>query len=311
MRILIYGAGLIGGSIAKALALQGFDVYAINGTPLFFDGIKFFQAVEDLPKIHFDIICVAVPRGRNYEIYQDAFGQIKNLSCNFIVDCSSVQNQNEYLRGYFRGKFIPCHPIAGSEKVGFENSDAKILEGKSCIVIGANPPQMVVDFWHACKMETQIIPTTGQHDEIYAAVSHLPQLISFFLPEPHEHYTEFYRLKNSSREIWDEIFLHNYNNITPLFSDCHHWVRRFNDHHHLEKLIGNMFLECTNREFVQFSGTGFRTITMFADDGVIIHNRDRPFRLSDNRRELQKILINAENYILKLKKSHKPSSMTL
>ena len=310
MRVLIYGAGIIGGSIAKALVLQGFEVFSVNTTPLFFDGIKFFQTVEDLPNLHFDIICVAVPRGRNYEIYQDAFGKIKNLSCDFLVDCSSVQNQNEYLRGYFRGKFIPCHPIAGSEKVGFENSNAKILEGKSCIVIGANPPQKVLDFWHACKMETRIIATTQQHDEIYAAVSHLPQLISFFLPEPREPYTEFYRLKNSSRGIWDEIFVHNYNNIAPLFGDCYHFLS-FQDTDYLEKLIGNMFLECTNREFVQFSGTGFRTITMFADDGVIMRNRNESLALNKNITDLSKILQNAQNYLVELKKSHKPSSITL
>jgi prephenate dehydrogenase len=310
MRILIYGGGIIGGSIAKALVLQGFEVFCVNRTPLFFDGIKFFQSVEDLPNLHFDIICVAVPRGRNYEIYQDAFGKIKNLSCDFLVDCSSVQNQNEYLRGYFRGKFIPCHPIAGSEKVGFENSDAKILESKTCIVIGANPPQKVLDFWHACKMTTRIIATTQQHDEIYAAVSHLPQLISFFLPEPREPYTEFYRLRTSSREIWDEIFVHNYNNIAPLFGDCYHFLS-FQDTDYLEKLIGNMFLECTNREFVQFSGTGFRTITMFADDGVIMRNRNESLALNKNISDLSKILQNAENYLVGLKKSHKQSSITL
>ena len=310
MRVLIYGGGIIGGSIAKALVLQGFEVFCVNRTPLVFDGIKFFQTVEDLPNIHFDIICVAVPRGRNYEIYQDAFGQIKNLSYGFIVDCSSVQNQNEYLRGYFRGKFVPCHPIAGSEKVGFENSDAKILEGKTCIIIGQssvgdsqNPPQEVINFWHACKMETRIVVTTQQHDEIYAAVSHLPQLISFFLPEPREPYTEFYRLKNSSREIWDEIFLHNYNNILPLFASCYRFLS-FEDTDHLEKLIGNMFLECTNREFIKFAGTGFRTITMFA--GYDGHNSNDVVKA-----QLFKILQNAENCLVGLKKSHKPSSMTI
>ncbi len=310
MRVLIYGAGLIGGSIAKALVLQGFEVFCINRTPIVFNGIKFFQTVEDLPNLHFDIICVAIPRGRNYEIYQEAFGKIKNLSCDFIVDCSSVQNQNEYLRGYFRGKFIPCHPIAGSEKVGFENSDAKILEGKSCIVIGSNPPKKVLDFWHACKMQTQIIQTTGQHDEIYAAVSHLPQLISFFLPEPREPYTEFYRLKNSSREIWDEIFVHNYDNILPLFMSCYRWVRRHDNNIHLEKLISNMFLKCTNNEFIKLSGTGFKTITMFADDGVIMQKIDRPFSFIDDR-ELSTILQNAQNYLVELKKSHKISAITL
>ena len=80
MRVLIYGGGIIGGSIAKALVLQGFEVFCINRTPLVFDGIKFFQSTQKLPNIHFDIICVAVPRGKNYEIYQEAFGQIKNLS---------------------------------------------------------------------------------------------------------------------------------------------------------------------------------------------------------------------------------------
>ncbi len=307
MKILIYGAGVIGGSIAKALILQGFEVFCINRSPLSFDGIKFFQSVEELPNVHFDIICVAVPRGRNYEIYQETFGKIKDLSCDFIVDCSSVQGQNEYLRGYFRGKFIPCHPIAGSEKVGFDNSDAKFLEGKSCIVIGINPPQAVINFWHACKMKTRIIATYKEHDEIYAAVSHLPQLISFFLPEPRELCTEFYRLKSSSRGIWDEIFLHNMENIQPLLYILGANFIGINfissdQNMPFEKIISKLLLNSTRSDYQSFAGTGFETVTSCEN----ISNVN-----CDERGIVHEIINKAKIYLVELKKSHKPSSITL
>jgi hypothetical protein len=65
-----------------------------------------------------------------------------------------------------------------------------------------------------------------------------------------------------------------------------------------------MFLQCTNRDFVKFSGTGFRTITMFS--GYDGHNSNDVVKA-----QLFKILQNAENYLAELKKSHKPSSMTI
>ena len=317
MNVLIYGAGLIGGSIAKALSEKGgHNVYVVNRTQLSYSGITFVESVELIKNINFDIICVATPRGIHYEIYQDVFSKIKNLTTKFIIDCSSVQGQNEYLRGYFRGKFIPCHPIAGSEKTGFHNSDSNILKGKQCIVIGKNPPQEVLNFWDICQMQTNTIDTTQEHDTIYAAVSHIPQLIAFFLPEAREPYTEFYRLKNSSRIIWEEIFFHNMDRILSILSVHLRLLQMFheknlhdgtmiNNGDMIENIIGNMLYNGNRgHDNIQFAGSGFKTMTMFKDE-----NSDRLYK-SDTS-QVMEILENAYDYLLNIKDKYKISSINI
>lgn len=258
MKVLILSAGLMGGSIAKALIQKGHEVHSTTIIPLKYTGINFYTGYEKIPKLEYDIICICSPRGKKYEIYDEMFQVAdKNASSNtYIVDISSVQNRNNYYQLKYE-KFIPCHPIAGSEKRGFENSSAEILKGKQCLVIKENPPPEVKYFWEECGMIVDnSITSCMEHDRIFAKVSHLPQLISFnFPPEEKPEYKEFYRLKYSSREIWDEIFLHNKDWILSNLGDFpitfgNGW----------EEMLSNGFNAITNEE-TKYAGTGFRTIT--------------------------------------------------
>ncbi len=269
MRALILSTGLIGGSIAKALVNAGWEIHATTRKPLEFKGITFYTDYTDLIQHYgsYDIICICSPRGKNYEIYKEMFEIASKLSTHdtLIVDVSSVQNQNNLFQLKYRN-FIPCHPIAGSEKTGFENSSEEILQGRKCLVIHKNPPQKVLDFWHACGMIVDnSITSCMEHDRIFAKVSHLPQLISFNLPpEEKPEYKEFYRLKNSSREIWDEIFLHNWNWI---FQGLLEFTKKDSEilnneiFTNFEHIISRCFLEITTEREKKYAGTGFQTIT--------------------------------------------------
>ncbi len=212
MRALVLSCGLIGGSIAKSLVNEGWEVHATTRKLLTFEGIKFYTENKDIPQIDYDIICICSPRGKKYEIYNEMFALAESLSKlgTYIVDVSSVQNQNNLFQLKYHN-FVPCHPIAGSETTGFENSSPEILKGKKCLVVQNHPPHQVLDFWQACGMIVDnTITSCMEHDRIFAKVSHLPQLLSFNFPEEEKpEYKEFYRLKYSSRAIWDEIFLHN------------------------------------------------------------------------------------------------------
>lgn len=267
MKALIISAGLMGGSIAKALVKAGWEVHATTRKLLEFHGITFYTNFSQIPKIDFDIICISSPRGQKYEIYKTMFTEASKLSTKntFIVDISSVQNQNNFFQLKY-SNFIPCHPIAGSEKTGFENSSPEILKDKKCLVIKENPPQKILDFWASCGMIVDnSITSCMEHDRIFAKVSHLPQLISFNLPpEEKPQYKEFYRLKNSSREIWDEIFLHNKDWI---FQALLEFARKDSQilgnevFTNYEQVISRGFLEITTEKEKSYAGSGFKTIT--------------------------------------------------
>jgi prephenate dehydrogenase len=81
-----------------------------------------------------------------------------------------------------RAHFIGAHPMAGSEKTGWEHGSPGLFERRTCFVtpLADSEPVAVaatVGFWSALGAE---VVTVGadQHDEIVAHISHLPQVIA-------------------------------------------------------------------------------------------------------------------------------------
>ncbi|MEO7414022.1 MAG: prephenate dehydrogenase/arogenate dehydrogenase family protein [Opitutaceae bacterium] len=81
-----------------------------------------------------------------------------------------------------RGHFVGAHPMAGSEKTGWENSTAELFTHRPCFVTplaqtNASATETVTRFWHSLGAEVVSV-SPDQHDEIVAHVSHLPQVIA-------------------------------------------------------------------------------------------------------------------------------------
>ncbi len=81
-----------------------------------------------------------------------------------------------------RAKFVGSHPIAGSEKTGPEHASADLLRDKAVIVTPT--PQtdphraaQVADLWERLGARVTTL-TPCQHDQIFAATSHVPHLVS-------------------------------------------------------------------------------------------------------------------------------------
>jgi prephenate dehydrogenase len=124
-----------------------------------------------------------------------------------------------------RSHFIGAHPMAGSEKTGWENASTTLFEKRGCFVTpldGADPVAVatVVQFWHDLGAEvTTIAP--DQHDEITAHVSHLPQAVATslatFLATKNPQWRNLAgnglrdttRIAASDAAMWIEIFQQN------------------------------------------------------------------------------------------------------
>lgn len=81
-----------------------------------------------------------------------------------------------------KGHFVGSHPMAGSEKTGWEHGDAKLFEKRTCFVTplpetDAAALETVVRFWHDLGSEVVTV-APDQHDEIVANISHLPQVLA-------------------------------------------------------------------------------------------------------------------------------------
>jgi hypothetical protein len=142
-------------------------------------------------------------------------------------------------------RYIPAHPIAGSEKDGYQASSGKLFNGRKVILTPAmRTPQRAVkivnEFWQYCGCKVMQL-TSEQHDRIYACVSHIPQLLAFCYADfllskrftPHKNilsFNKFRRLAFSNRKLWHSIFNSNQDLLT-FYKES--FLNSINDHNSL------------------------------------------------------------------------------
>lgn len=78
--------------------------------------------------------------------------------------------------------FVGSHPMAGSEKTGWENGSATLFEHRTCFVtpLAVTDPkaaETVANFWQ--RLGANVVSIDPEkHDEIVAHISHLPQILA-------------------------------------------------------------------------------------------------------------------------------------
>lgn len=237
-KTLIIGLGLIGGSFAKSLrkhniskSIYAFDIdeeileLAKSDNVIDFGSDDFFNLEEDFKD--FDLIVLANPISTYEETLEDIADLVSNKTT--LIDLGSVKNIKEFIQilpKSLQHNFIPCHPIAGSDKNGFENSFAEIFEGKKFIICSKNEEEEKVKKIENLAKNIKAIPEfldAKKHDEIYALTSHLPQFLSFltrsFSPKNirDDFFKKAFRLDNSDPEVWEEIFAINEDNLEKFY----------------------------------------------------------------------------------------------
>ncbi|MGC1272887.1 MAG: prephenate dehydrogenase/arogenate dehydrogenase family protein [Planctomycetaceae bacterium] len=78
--------------------------------------------------------------------------------------------------------FVGSHPLAGSEKQGFENADANLFLDRVCVMTptGAEPASAVDRvhaFWRGLGSEVVTL-SPAEHDAVLARTSHVPHLVA-------------------------------------------------------------------------------------------------------------------------------------
>jgi cyclohexadieny/prephenate dehydrogenase len=102
-----------------------------------------------------------------------------------VTDVGSVKNviaraAHDAVKG--RGHFVGAHPMAGSEKTGWENSVANLFVDRVCFVTplsdtDSRSHRIAATFWQ--DLGARVVNVDPEiHDEIVAHISHLPQLIA-------------------------------------------------------------------------------------------------------------------------------------
>lgn len=236
-KIVIFGVGLIGGSFALALRKAN-AVQEIVGFGRSAVSLELAQQLNIIDRVgtdvaseisNADLVLLATPVGQMAEIMQRI---APHLGVNTIVtDGGSTKSDvAAYARthlGSKLGQFVPAHPIAGAEKSGASAAQPDLYVGKKVVLTplpenSAFSVARVRKAWELCGAVVSELSAT-QHDEIFAAVSHLPHLLSFALVHDIAQrkdkdlllsfaasgFRDFTRIAASSPEMWRDICMAN------------------------------------------------------------------------------------------------------
>ncbi len=249
INVLVYGLGHIGGSLAlsirknlsKSHKVSGID---INKTTIkkikekkLFKTAKAESKEASLMLSNADLIFVCVSPNNIEEVFKTI--KQSDTKKNLIVsDVASIKSDVVLLAKKYLKKisFVGGHPIAGTEKSGFQNSDPNLFKNKIFIVSGSHGSKKCVgtisSIWR--KLGTKVLTLDPKkHDKVFAYLSHLPHALSFCLSKTAlknfskndivkfggSSYRDYSRISSSSNKLWTEIFLSNKGNLTSSLND--------------------------------------------------------------------------------------------
>ena len=190
-QLTILAPGLLGGSVARAARERGVAKKIVLWTRRPEARLKLREqpwcdAVADTPEEaarHASLVVLAAPVDRIVPLLQQIAPALPAGAV--VTDVGSVKGGIARLGSMAlakRAHFIGAHPMAGSEKTGWEHSSATLFERRTCFVTplpgsDAAATETVVRFWRDLGAEVVTVEPDA-HDEIVAHISHLPQVIA-------------------------------------------------------------------------------------------------------------------------------------
>lgn len=237
------GLGLIGGSIAKAIRRHFKEArlfaYDCNEDTLAL--AKQEQIIDEIcPAIDAsfagcDYVFLCAPVSHNAENLRAIKPYLSPKT--ILTDVGSVKMgiHQEVESLALQAQFIGGHPMAGSERFGFLNAKASLLENAYYILTpeAAVPKERVEDFCHFIEKigAIPLILPCAEHDHVTAAISHLPHVIASCLVNLVKDsdseagvmrmvaaggFKDITRIASSSPGMWQQICLTNSENISLL-----------------------------------------------------------------------------------------------
>jgi prephenate dehydrogenase len=242
-QLTILAPGLLGGSVARAARERDVAQRIVLWTRRPESRLKlraqpWCDAVAETPGDavrHASLVVIAAPVDQIVPLTRQIAPDL--ASGTLVTDVGSVKNEISRL-GHAalapHAHFVGAHPMAGSEKTGWEHGTATLFEHRTCFVTplvdtAAQATATVVEFWHALGAEVVTL-APDQHDEIVAYISHLPQVIASSLcgflatknPAWRDHagggLRDTTRIAGSDPQIWRAILEQNRDEILRALS---------------------------------------------------------------------------------------------
>ena len=244
MKILIYGLGHIGGSIALGIKKHSSTNHKLS----FVDSDKKTLAMAHKKKLtngflpsdkrctkeieSSDIIFICVSPSNIPQVLKK-IRNCKTKQTLIVTDVASTKKDTiSNARKTFKNQvsFVGGHPIAGTEKSGFENADPNLFKNRIFVQSGLigkkSNKSKIMKIWKELGSKT-IEVTPSEHDKVFSYLSHLPHALSFCLNKVAtkalgknkiemlggSSYKDYSRISSSSENLWADIFLSNQKNL--------------------------------------------------------------------------------------------------
>lgn len=170
MKIGVVGLGLIGGSIFKELSAKNYDIAAVSNSQTGKNICKTYEVLKDC-----DLVFVCTPMNKTLAVLAELENYLSSKTT--VADVCSLKQfvcQKEYSYN-----FVPTHPMAGTEKQGFENSFEGLFNGAKWVICknkekAGEELLKIIDVLGA----KPVFTSAREHDEAVALISHMPMVIS-------------------------------------------------------------------------------------------------------------------------------------
>ena len=236
-KLIIFGVGLIGGSVALALKKAGSSAHIVGlgrsveslNAALKLNVIDSAETNIEAACSDADVILIAAPVAQTGTILQSIKPHLNKETV--ITDAGSTKGDvlaaAKAILGAQFSQFVGAHPIAGAEKSGVSAAKSDLFIGKN-VVLTPTPATNIhavrraTELWQACGANVSEM-SAETHDGIFAAVSHLPHLLAFALVDDiasrknaeqlfsfaASGFRDFTRIAGGHPEMWRDISLAN------------------------------------------------------------------------------------------------------
>lgn len=266
-RIAIVGLGLIGGSVARGLRAAGYAGHLVGAVTSDADAAR-AVALGLVDTCHADIaaavgpadlVVVATPPAVLDEVLSEVAGVCPAHAVITDTGSSKTSVVEAAARAFdaaAMARFVPGHPIAGTENSGLEAGFATLFTARRVILTPdetTDPAALaaVEAMWSALGAQVSHM-TAAHHDEVLAATSHLPHVLAYTLVDTLAAmaerteifayaaggFADFTRIASSDPALWRDIVkanrgpvLHTLDAYMAQLQDVRSAIASGDDHH--------------------------------------------------------------------------------
>ncbi|HEY7805370.1 MAG TPA: prephenate dehydrogenase/arogenate dehydrogenase family protein [Orrella sp.] len=254
--LAVVGVGLIGGSFALALKQAGCvgRVLGVGRQQQTLEQAQSLGVIDEIATLEqaareSDLLMLAAPVGAFDALFHALSPHLSDKV--LITDGGSTKGNvvaaARAALGDRIGQFVPAHPIAGSHESGPQAAFADLYRNRHVVVCplpenSSSAVTTVSDAWQACGASL-VTMTVEQHDDVLAAISHLPHWLASLYVEHVARdanatlnlqlagagFGDFSRIAQGSVEMWRDIFMANRQSMLRQLDSLHDMLGQARD----------------------------------------------------------------------------------